>query len=62
MSLYKGNNFYSTVYAKWLGVAPWCNLYIFFKYHLKRLYVHFKYKPGKIERFKFLSKFNFRIF
>ena len=55
--LYKENNFYSTVYAKWLGEnQPWYDWYISLIYNIRRFYVHLKYKPGKILRFKWLTK------
>lgn len=57
--LYKENNFYSTVYAKWLGGnKPWYDWYIFLIYCIRRFYIHLKYRPGKILRFKWLNVIN----
>ena len=42
---YPSNNFFSTVYAKWLDACPWSNVHIKFKYVLRRLQVHRKNKP-----------------
>jgi len=49
--LYAGNNFYTTVYVKWMNGCPYSAFYRRFRYNLKWMYIRFKYKPGKINRF-----------
>ena len=45
--IYRSNNFYTVVYAKWLNGCPWSKTYMRCKYFINRLKTHFKYKPGK---------------
>ena len=48
---YKGNNFYTVVYAKWLNDCPHSKFSCWLHFNLKRLVVKLKYKPGKVPRF-----------
>ena len=49
--VYPGNNFYTVVYVKWTKACPHSKLSCWLHFHLKRLYIRLKYKPGKIARF-----------
>lgn len=49
--LYKGNNFYTNVYVKWLDGCPYSDWYRKLRYGLKKAYIRIMYKPGKINRF-----------
>lgn len=49
--LYAANNFYTTVYAKWLRSCPYPSWYRRLRYRLKWCYIRALYKPRKIKRF-----------
>ena len=45
------NDHYSVVMAKWLNGCPFSGARLWIEYHLRRLLVKLRYKPGKIKRF-----------
>ncbi len=44
---------YSVEMMKWLHGCPFSGAYCFLRFHLKKLYVKLRYKPGRIKRFGF---------
>ena len=57
------NDHYSVIMAKWLDGCPFSKTKIWFRYHKRKNYIRFRYKPGKIERplFSFIKKAYIRI-
>ncbi len=54
--VYSGNNFYSNVYANWAEKCPYSDFYRVLRYNLKRLYIKFTFKSGKVKRFSINRK------
>lgn len=48
---------YSVVFVKWLTKCPFTDEYINRRYRISKFLVRLQYKPGKVERSKFLSLF-----
>ena len=50
-----GVNYYSVIFVKWLDGNPFPMWYCKFRLALSKAWVRFRYKPGKIERFKLVG-------
>ena len=50
-----GVNYYSVIFVKWLDGNPFPMWYCKLRFALSKAWVLFRYKPGKIERFKLVG-------
>lgn len=48
--------YYSVIFGLWLGKCPFSDSYIRFRFWLSKIYTKTRYKVGREERFRFLSK------
>lgn len=48
---FKGIDHYTTVLYKWVHGCPYSQKYCDFRFNLKKILVHLRYKPGKQKRF-----------
>ncbi len=48
--------YYSVIFGLWLGKCPFSDNYIRFRFWLSKIYTKTRYKVGREERFRFLSK------
>lgn len=48
---YRGTDHYSVVMSRWIKKRAYSKLIVFCRYHIKKIAVTLRYKPGRIKRF-----------
>lgn len=51
----RGVNYYSVIFVKWLKLKPFTDKYCAKRFRKARFWTRFRYKPGKIERFRTIA-------